>query len=101
MTQNALHVGPEIIGIVVGALVLLIFALTFALPSRSRVLPGSQGHREDEEDGRHEDVRPDGYIDSFNKEIEEAGGGLPWVVLIALPGVLVVWVLYLILQWTP
>jgi hypothetical protein len=101
MTQNALRVGPEIIGIVVGALVLLIFALTFALPSRSRVLPGSQGHREDEEDGRHEDVRPDGYIDSFNKEIEEAGGGLPWVVLIALPGVLVVWVLYLILQWTP
>jgi hypothetical protein len=101
VTQNALHVGPEIIGIVIGALVLLIFALTFALPSRSRMLPGSQGHREDEEDGRHEDVRPDGYIDSFNKEIEEAGGGLPWVVLIALPGVLLVWVVYLVLQWNP
>ena len=51
--------------------------------------------------GDHEDVRPDGYIDSFNKEIEEAGGGLPWVVLIALPGVLIAWVVYLILQWTP
>jgi hypothetical protein len=101
MTQNALRVGPEIFGIVVGAAVLLIFALTFALPQRSRILPGSQGHRRPDEDGHHEDVRPDGYIDSFNKEIEEAGGGLPWVVLIALPGVLVVWVAYLILQWRP
>jgi hypothetical protein len=101
VTQNALHVGPEIIGIVAGIVVLLIFALTFALPSRSRILPGSRGHRDPDEDGHHEDVRPDGYIDSFNKEIEEAGGGLPWVVLIALPGVLVVWVAYLILQWRP
>jgi hypothetical protein len=101
VTQNALRMGPEIIGIVVGAVVLLIFALTFALPLRSRILPGSRGHREPEEDGHHEDVRPDGYIDGFNKEIEEAGGGLPWVVLIALPGVLIVWVVYLVLQWTP
>ncbi|MFH1833411.1 MAG: hypothetical protein ABH877_00180 [bacterium] len=101
MTQNALRMGPEIIGIVVGAVVLLIFALAFALPQRSRVLPGSQGHREADEDGRHEEVRPDGYIDSFNKEIEEAGGGLPWVVMVAVPGVLIVWVIYLVLQWTP
>ena len=52
MTQNALRMGPEIIGIVVGAVVLLIFALAFALPQRSRVLPGSKGHREPDEDGR-------------------------------------------------
>lgn len=101
MTQNALHVWPEIIGIVVGAVILLLFALTFALPLRSRVLPGSHGHREEEDDGRHEDVRPDGYIDSFNREIEEAGGGLPWVVFIAVPAVLIVWVVYLVLHWTP
>jgi hypothetical protein len=101
LTQNALHVGPEIIGIVVGVIVLLIFALTFVLPPRSRTMPGSRGHRDRDEDGRHEDVRPDGYIDGFNKEVEEAGGGLPWVVLIALPGVLIVWVVYLVLQWAP
>ena len=101
MTQSALRIGPEIIGIVVGTLVLLIFALTFALPQRSRTLPGSSGHREPEDDGRHEDVRPDGYIDGFNKEIEEAGGGLPWVVLISIPAVLIIWVVYLVLQWTP
>ena len=101
MTQNALHMWPEIIGIVVGVVVLLIFALTFALPLRSRVLPGSRGHREAEEDGRHEDVRPDGFIDSFNREVEEAGGGLPWVVIVAVVGVLAMWVVYLVLHWTP
>jgi hypothetical protein len=99
MTQNALRVGPEIIGIIVGALVLLVFALAFALPLRSRIVPGSSGHRDPEDDGEHEDVRPDGFIDSFNREIEEAGGGLPWVVLIAVPAVLIVWVLYLVLHW--
>jgi hypothetical protein len=101
MTQNVLRLGPEIIGIVLGAVVLLVFALTLALPQRSRILPGSRGHREPEEDGHHEDVRPDGYIDGFNKEIEEAGGGLPWVVLTAVPVVLIVWVVYLVLRWTP
>lgn len=101
MTQNALHMWPEIIGIVIGVVVLLIFALTFALPQRSRILPGSRGHRDLDDDGQHEDVRPDGYIDSFNREIEEAGGGLPWVVYVAVPGVLIVWVVYLVLQWRP
>jgi hypothetical protein len=101
VTQNALHLGPEILGLVVGIVVLMVFALTFALPQRSRMLPGSQGHREPDEDGHHEDVRPDGYIDGFNKEIEEAGGGLPWVVWMALIGVSVTWVVYLIVHWTP
>jgi hypothetical protein len=100
VTQNALHLGPEILGLVVGIVVLMVFALTFALPQRSRMLPGSQGHREPDEDGHHEDVRPDGYIDGFNKEIEEAGGGVPWVVWMALVGVPVTWVVYLIVHWT-
>ena len=101
VTQNALHIGPEIIGIVVGAVVLLIFALTFALPLRSRIIPGSRGHRGPDEDGHHEDVRPDGFIDSFNKEIEEAGGGVPWVVVVAIVGVLAVWVAYIVVHWAP
>ncbi len=99
MTQNALRVGPEIIGLVIGVIVLLVFAFAFALPTRSRTLPGSSGHRGEEDDGRHEDVRPDGYIDSFNGEIEEAGGGLPWVVFVAVPAVLIAWVVYLVLHW--
>jgi hypothetical protein len=99
VTQNALHLWPEIIGIVAGVVVLLLFALTFALPQRSRTLPGSRGHRE--EDGRHEDVRADGYIDGFNKEVEEAGGGLPWVALVAIPLVLIFWVAYIVVHWKP
>ncbi len=99
MTQNALVVWPEILAVVFGAIVLMVFAITVALPSRPKVLPGSSGHRPDEESG-HEEIRPDGYIDSFSKEIDEAGGGLPLIVKLALPGVLLWWLIYLILHWT-
>jgi hypothetical protein len=101
MTQNVLQIWPEIVGIVGGGLVLLLFALAVALPHRPKTLPGSSGHRAPEEQGEHEIIRPDGYIDSFAKEIEEAGGALPLVVRLALPGVLLWWLIYLILNWTP
>jgi hypothetical protein len=99
MTQNVMELGPEIFGIVAGAIVLIVFAVAMALPHRPRVLPGGGGHREEEEAG-HEEIRPDGYIDSFAKEIEEAGGGLPLLVKLALPGVILWWLVYLILNWT-
>ena len=99
MTQNTLDIGAEIIGIVAGMAVLLIFALTIALPHRFRVSPGRRGHRRPDEEGGHEVIRPDGYIDSFAKEIEEAGGSMPPVVWVALPGIILWWLLYLILNW--
>lgn len=99
MTQNVLQVWPEVVAIVGGAAVLLLFALTVALKHRPSILPGSSGHREEEEEGEHEVIRPDGYIDSFAKEIEEAGGSLPPVVKLALPGILLWWLIYLILNW--
>lgn len=101
MTQNVLQVGAEIGGIIGGVVVLFLFALAVALPVRPRVRPGASGHRPGEEDGGHEEIRPDGYIDSFSGEIEEAGGSLPPVVLLALPGVFLWWLLYLIIFWTP
>ncbi len=101
MTQNVLQVWPEIVGIVGGILVLLLFALTAALPHRPRTLPASSGHRPPEEQGEHEIIRPDGYIDSFAQDIEEAGGAMPIIVRLALPGVLLWWLIYLILNWTP
>jgi hypothetical protein len=52
-----------------------------------------------EEDGGHEEIRGDGLIDSFSGEIEEAGGGMPLVVKIALPGILLWWLIYLIINW--
>ena len=100
MTQNVLEVLPEIVGVVGGMVVLFLFALTVALPHRPRVLPGSSGHREEGEMVEHEEIRPDGYIDSFAKDIEEAGGGLPLVVKLALPGILLWWLIYLIVNWT-
>jgi hypothetical protein len=101
MTQNVLNVSYEFVWIAAGAFVLLLFAVTVALPHQGRVLPGSSGHREDEEEGEHEEIRPDGYIDSFAKEIEEAGGGMPPVVILALVAILLWWLIYLIVNWTP
>jgi hypothetical protein len=101
MTQNVLNVPHEIIWIAAGALVLFLFALTAALPHRGKVLPGSSGHREEEDEGEHEEIRPDGYIDSFAKDIEEAGGAMPPVVVVALVGILLWWLIYLIVNWTP
>jgi hypothetical protein len=101
MTQNVLQIGPEAFGIAFGAFVLFLFALAVAIPHRTRVLPGSSGHRDAADETEHEEIRADGYIDSFAKEIEEAGGGLPLVVKLAIPGVLLWWLIYLIVNWAP
>lgn len=101
MTQNVLQVWPEVVGIVGGAIVLLLFALAAAIRQRPSVSPGSKGHRERDEQTEHEEIAPDGYIDSFAQEIEEAGGSMPPVVKLALPGVIIWWLLYLLLNWKP
>jgi len=101
MTQNAMDFSLAIVYLVGGAAVLFIFALTVAIGHRPKTLPGSSGHREKEAEGEHEVIRPDGYIDSFARVIEEAGGSLPLVVRIALPGVILWWLIYLIVYWAP
>ena len=101
MTQNVMQPWAEVLAVASGALILALFALTVALPHRPKRLPGSSGHREEEEESLHEEIRADGYIDSFAGKIEEAGGGLPWVVKLALPGILIWWLVYLILNWAP
>jgi hypothetical protein len=100
VTQNVTELWAQILAVAGGAAVLLLFALAIALPHRPRTLPGSQGHREPGDEAEHEEIRPDGYVDSFGGEIEEAGGGLPWVVRLALVGVILWWLAYLILNWT-
>ncbi|MEJ2413342.1 MAG: hypothetical protein P8Y34_10190 [Anaerolineales bacterium] len=101
MTQNALELWPEIWAVISGAIVLFLFALTVAISHKSKKLPGSSGHRSAEDQEGHEEIQPDGYIDSFAGVIEEGGGGLPPVVALAVPGVLLWWLLYLILNWVP
>jgi hypothetical protein len=101
MTQTVMNVSGEILWIAGGALVLFLFALAVAWPHRSSTPPGSSGHRPSEEESESEVIRADGYIDSFSEEIEEAGGGLPLVVKLALPGILLWWLGYMILFWKP
>jgi hypothetical protein len=101
MTQNVVPLWSEIFTVLGAMAALLLFGLAIALPSRPKIPPGFRGHRKASEETQHEEIRADGYIDSFSKEIEEAGGGLPVVVKIALAGVLLAWLLYLILNWAP
>lgn len=101
MTANVLQIWPEIISIVGGVVVLAFFALLLGLPHRPKVLPGSSGHRDKDDQGEHEEINPDGYIDHFAGVIEEAGGSLPPVVKWAIPGILLWWLLYLIFNWIP
>lgn len=99
MTQNVMALWPQIWSVVTGALILFIFAVFLAVPHRASVPPGSKGHRDESEPGEIEEIWADGYIDSFAGEIEEAGGGMPPLVKIALPGVILWWLLYLIIYW--
>jgi len=101
MTENVLDFWSQILSVVAGAVVLLVFALVVALPHRPKVLPGSQGHRDESEQPGHEVIRADGFIDGFAKLIAEAGGSMPWIIRLALPGILLWWLLYLIYNWTP
>jgi len=99
MTQNVMQMGPELIFMLGGAAILLVFSVLTAIRHRSKIVPGSQGHRSKVDEGEHEEIRPDGYIDSFAKQIEEAGGALPLILKVGVPAVLLWWLLYLILYW--
>ena len=101
MTANLINVFSEIVWIVASVAVLLAFAVAIVLRSHGGVRPGNSGHRDARDEGGHEEVRGDGYIDTFAGEVEEAGGGLPPIVKLALPVVLLSWLLYLVLNWTP
>jgi len=102
MTANAMNVGGEILGIAVGAFALLIFGILFALMSRRPTIPpGSKGRRETGEQGTHETIAADGYIDSFAGVIEEAGGDLTPLVKVGLIVIPLWWITYMIINWSP
>jgi hypothetical protein len=100
MTENVLVTSRELVWMLWGAAVLVIFAVTLAMRNRPRTLPGSRGHRIDEAE-EPESIRADGYVDSFAGVIEEAGGALPPIVIVFFIGIWVWWLVYLILNWTP
>ena len=102
MTANAMNLGGEILGIAVGAGLLMVFGILTALMVRlPRIAPGSKGRREKDAEETHEIISADGYIDSFAGEIEEAGGALPPVVTASLIGIFLWWLIYMIINWSP
>ena len=100
MTLNLIDDWSQVIWVIVGIVVLCAFALSLALPQKTPGGPGRNGPRPEEDEGSSEEIRPDGFIDSFSQEIEEAGGGLPPVMKLAIPVVLIWWLGYLIMNWS-
>ncbi len=111
MVLNVLNVWGELISIVGGLLVLLIFGLTFSplvyrpkVPSGAAAEQTEPGEKEEheaqgqEKGGEH--VRADGYIDSFAGLVEEAGGSLPLIVSVFSIGLLIWWAVYMLLEWS-
>ena len=100
MTQNVMQLWPQVMGVLGGIFILIIFAIALAMPHHAKTLPGSKGHRSQDGAEDYEEIRADGYIDSFANDIEEGGGGMPPIVKVALPGIILWWLTYLILNWT-
>lgn len=114
MVANVLNVWGEIIGVIVGGVILGLFAITFSpLTRRPSVLPGSAGPRASRQQQKgHEGesrgegsgsagevVRADGYIDSFAGVIQESGGGMPLIVKISIVAIPLWWLLYIIINF--
>ncbi|TDB36822.1 MAG: hypothetical protein D9V44_09940 [Actinobacteria bacterium] len=101
MPKNVLDVWGELMAISIGTVVLVLAALAFSFKHHARTQPGSSGHRPPEQQEDAERISPDGYIDSFSGLIEEAGGSLPPIGWVIVGLILVSYVAYLILFWTP
>ncbi len=102
MTANVMNVWGELIGIGVGAAILLVFGWLVALMARRpQMPPGSRGFRPPEDTDQEETIEADGYIDSFAGVIEEAGGGLPPVVKAAAFAIPLWWLIYILVNWSP
>jgi hypothetical protein len=110
MAMNVLNVWGEIFGIVGGALILIVFCVTFyPLVTRYRVPPprlDDEGSTEGNPDNQTRGVLPEGkirpqdYIDSINGEVNSGRGVIPLVVSIFSIGLLLWWLIYLVTNWS-
>jgi hypothetical protein len=99
MTVHGLDQLSELLGIIGAVVVIGVFLFALSVRHKRGVLPGSRGHREGD-DTEHEQIRADGYIDSFSRDIEEAGGGLPLVVRLSTVGFFAWFLIYIVLFWS-
>lgn len=101
MTSNVLQVGPQIFSVLAGTIVFLAAAFAFAFKYRATAKAGQRGQRPEDKALEGEKVSPDGFIDSFAGVISEAGGNLPFMAWIIMGTTLVLYFLYLFLNWNP
>ncbi len=99
MTDNVTELWLELGWILGGIFTLLLGLMILAYRHRPTTASGSSGHRTGDETLEHEVVRPDGYIDSFARQVSEGGGGLPVYFKITVALTLLWWLSYLILFW--
>jgi hypothetical protein len=102
MIANVMNIWGELIGILVGGGILLVFGWLLALMSRTpQTPPGARGPRPPAGQDRPETIEPDGFVDSFAGVIEESGGGLPLLAIITVIGIPLWWFVYILINWSP
>jgi hypothetical protein len=100
--DNVLRVGPQLLTVIAGTIVLLGAALAFAFKYHSTTTKaGASGQRPDDQAREGERVSPDGFIDSFAGVVSEAGGGVPFTAWLIMGATLVCYVVYLFVNWNP
>lgn len=101
MVENTTNIEVEAFWIVASAAALIVFSVFLAWRSKARRIPsGSKRHRK-EPSGEFEQIKADGYIDSFAGEIEEGGGEVTPLIKIVTIAVLIWWAGYIIYYWSP
>jgi len=109
--MNVLNIWGEILGIAGGALVLIIFSVSFhySIGHRNR-LPGRRleetGQLEGSERSPGKDelqvdmIRARDYVESFNGDITGGRGPVPIFVSLFCIGLIVWWAIYLVTNWS-
>ena len=111
MALNVLNIWGEIFGIAGGALILIIFSITFyPLATRYRMPPKRMEDSGQTEGGSEKPVhrgeleadkiRASDYVESFNGDVTGGRGAIPLVVAIFVIGLIIWWGIYLVTNWS-
>lgn len=111
MAMNVLNIWGEIFGIAGGALILIIFAVTFSplvtryrIPHRrmdeTTVSEGGLENPANKNELEVDKIRAQDYVESFNGDITGGRGALPLVVTVFSLGLIIWWAVYLVTNWS-
>ena len=102
MPDNVLNISGQAFSVIAGLVALLGAALAFSFKHKAtNADAGQAGLRPAESEEDTERVSPDGFIDSFAGVISEAGGGMPVIGWVIIGVTLVMYIIYLFLNWVP